>query len=257
MTVDDIVESIKTLFNFKVVEETEDTVVFNVISDKTALLNKKYLTDLIQELRSYSSDQQIELFSATCYEVLVRNEARIISSREIAQQDNVNRINYKIDKPSDQYLIFFLYNLGQQDTPNILRRGIMPHRLRRMFENGRSEQQELFKADILGLIKEIIPRLETLQIRSDNSKRKLDFEQLLYAFIFNLGYNLDYTVMPLRFMDEFTQPYRLGRMRRSSIGEIEPPKRLYSNELILHYQKGVSSESIDHQFLSFYHVLEH
>ncbi len=204
-----------------------------------------------------TTDQDVELTDNISFEVLVRQENRMMFAREIEQKDPVNKIEYKIDKPTDKYLIFFLSNLAKQNTPRILRSGIVPHRLRRLYDGDRSQQVSLFELSVLDVIKEIVPRLETLQIKSETTKKKTDFEQLVYAFLFNLGYNLDYTIQPLRFMDEFTQPYRLGRLRRSNFSDVEPPKRVYLNELILHYQKGISSESIDHQFLSFYHVLEH
>jgi len=133
----------------------------------------------------------------------------------------------------------------------------MGYRLRRIFNTEEVGQAELFNRPILELIKEIIPRMETIQIDSKLDCDLYKFEKLIYAFIFNLGYNKDYTIMPLRFLNEFIQPYRMARLRRTNTGDIEAPKRTYSNELILHYQKGISSESIDHQFLSFYHVIEH
>ncbi len=254
MTVNEIKEAICNLFNFTVQEETDQKIVFNVIADKLATLDKGQVEQIIVEISRMTADQEIELFDNNKYEVLVRNENRIMFSRDIIQNDTVNKIEYKIDRPTDNYLIFFLYNLSKQNTPRILRGGIMPHRLRRLYEN---QQQSLFETNILDVIKDVVPRLETLQIKSENVKKKNEYEQLVYAFLFNLGYNLDYTIQPLRFMDEFTQPYRLGRLRRVNFADVEPPKRVYLNELILHYQKGISSESIDHQFLSFYHVLEH
>lgn len=255
MNIDDIKEAIKTLFNFSIVEETEDKIVFTIISDKTAVLDKTQVNQIIQDLTLLNTEQEVEMFDNNSYEVLVRQEHRIMFSKEISQKDTINKIEYDIDKPTDKYLIFFLYNLAKQNTPRILRGGIMPHRLRRLYE--KEQQVSLFELNVLEVIKEIVPRLETLQIKSDNTRKKSEYEQLVYAFLFNLGYNLDYTILPLRFMDEFTQPYRLGRLRRSNFGDVEPPKRVYLNELVLHYQKGISSESIDHQFLSFYHVLEH
>jgi hypothetical protein len=254
MTVNEIKEAICNLFNFTVQEETDQKIIFNVIADKLATLDKGQVEQIILEIGRMTADQEIELFDNNKYEVLVRNENRIMFSRDIIQTDTVNKIEYKIDRPTDNYLIFFLYNLSKQNTPRILRGGIMPHRLRRIYDN---QQQSLFETNILDVIKDVVPRLETLQIKSENGKKKSEYEQLVYAFLFNLGYNLDYTIQPLRFMDEFTQPYRLGRLRRVNFTDVEPPKRVYLNELILHYQKGISSESIDHQFLSFYHVLEH
>ena len=254
MTVNEIKEAICNLFNFTVQEETEQKIVFNVIADKLATLYKEQVEQIIIEIDGMSADQEIELFDQYKYEVLVRKENRIMFSREINQTDTVNKIEYKIDKPTDNYLVFFLYNLSKHNTPRILRGGIIPHRLRKLYDN---QQISSFEINILDVIKEVVPRLETLQINSENVKKKNEYEQLVYAFLFNLGYNLDYTILPLRFMDEFTQPYRLGSLRRVHFAEVEPPKRVYLNELILHYQKGISSESIDHQFLSFYHVLEY
>lgn len=256
MTINEIRDAITSLFNFTIMEETDEKIVFNIISDKTAILDKNLVTQLIQELSIMITDQDVELTDYFSLEVLVRQE-RMMLAREIEQKDLVNKIEYKIDKPTDKYLIFFLSNLAKQNTPKILRNGIVPHRLRRIYDGERNQQEILFELSVLDVIKEIVPRIETLQIKSETTKKKADFEQLVYAFLFNLGYNLDYTIQPLRFMDEFTQPYKLGRLRRSSFSDVEPPKRVYLNELILHYQKGISSESIDHQFLSFYHVIEH
>lgn len=256
MTITEIRDAITSLFNFTIMEETDGKIVFNIISDKTATLDKNQVAQLIQELSIMTTDQDVELTDNFSLEVLVRQE-RMMLAREIVQKDLVNKIEYKIDKPTDKYLIFFLSNLAKQNTPRILRNGIVPHRLRRIYDRETSQQEILFELSVLDVIKEIVPRIETLQIKSETTKKKADFEQLVYAFLFNLGYNLDYTIQPLRFMDEFTQPYKLGRLRRSSFSDVEPPKRVYLNELILHYQKGISSESIDHQFLSFYHVIEH
>ena len=61
----------------------------------------------------------------------------------------------------------------------------------------------------------------------------------------------------MKSIDEFISPIRIGFIRRANSEDIEPPRRQYINDLIYHYQKGISSESIDHQYLSFYHVFEH
>lgn len=257
MTVKEIISAIEEVLGFKLESETDEKATFNILSDFTAVLDKSELSKLLRRLKKYNSNEDVELYNNKSYEVLIRSEQRFMSSREIKQEDMVNKLSYSFDKPSTEYLVFFLFNLYKRETQNFLRGGIMGYRLRRLLSSQKEGQTEMFDRDILDLIKEIIPRLETIRISSKSPLDLQEFEKLLYAFIFNLGYNLDYTIMPLRFMDEFIQPFRMGRIRRSRTGDIEAPKRTYSNELILHYQKGVSSESIDHQFLSFYHVLEH
>ncbi|MEP4534731.1 MAG: hypothetical protein ABJ004_16690 [Cyclobacteriaceae bacterium] len=257
MEVSEIILAIKELFGFDLLEENDESATFTVISDKTASLDKKEVLAITKRLSKYKSNEDVELYNSRTYEVLVRNETRFFANREIKKEDNVNKITYAIDKPSDEYLVFLLFNLHQRNAPSFLRGGIIGHRLRRIYSESEDNQAELFDRPILTVIKEIVPRIETIQISSKSTLELQQFENLLYAFTFNLGYNMDFTVMPLRFLDEFVQSFRIGRIRRSRTVDIEPPKRLYSNELILHYQKGISSESIDHQFLSFYHVIEH
>lgn len=256
MTLKDISDAVQTLFNFTIVDDTAENIVYRVISDKTAILDKVRVNAIISDLTSFDTDENVVLSDAHTYEVFVRNESRIRFPREINQKDNVNKVEYRIDKPSDKYLVFFLFSLAKQNTPQILRTGIMPHRLRNMYGSSTAENTSV-PFNVLDVIKEVVPRFETLKITSEVSKRKNDFEQLVYAFLFQLAYNLDFNYQPLRFLDEFIQPYRLRGIRRSNISDLEPPKRTYINELVLHYQKGISSESIEHQFLSFYHVLEH
>lgn len=257
MKVKDIIEAITELFGFELIEETDEKAIFNIISDKKAELDKKEVEKTIRKIKRMSSNEDVELFTNKKYEVLVRNETRFYAGSDISKEDSVNKFKYTISKPSDEYLIFLLFNLHKNDVTYSLKRGITGHRLRRIYDRQEENQMELFNRSILNLIKEIIPRLETIQIESKSDCDLEKYEKLLYAFIFNLGYNKDVTFMPLRFLNEFIQPYRIGRLRRTLTGDMEAPKRTYSNELILHYQKGVSSESIDHQFLSFYHVLEH
>ncbi|MAE87451.1 MAG: hypothetical protein CMB80_32255 [Flammeovirgaceae bacterium] len=257
MEVIDIAKAIRDLFGFEIIAENDEVVSFTIISDKTASLNKKETAAIIKNLSKYKSNEDVELYNSKSYEVLIRNETLYFFNTEIIKEDPVNKLKYSIDKPSDEYLIFLLSKLHQTSAPSFLRGGIIGHRLRRVYSQTEISQTELFDRSILSILKEVVPRIETIQISSKTNLELNQFENLLYAFIFNLGYNTDFSVMPLRFLDEFVQTFRINRIRKSRTSDIEAPKRIYSNELILHYQKGISSESIDHQFLSFYHVLEH
>ena len=256
MEINDIIKSITNLLDFELIDETEEKATFRIISDHTAVLNKAEVATIISKIAQLQSNENIELFDSQNYEVLVRNDSRMAIRRELNQVDTVNKLEYTLDKPSDEYLIFLLYNLDKENTPNLLRRGLMSHRIRRIF--GEQEgQQELFERSVLSIIKDCIPRLETIKITATTNRRLEEYEKFLYAFIFNLGFNLDMNIQPLRFIEEYTQPYRIGRIRRARTMEVEPPKRIYINDLVLHYQKAISSDSIDHQFLSYYHVIEY
>ncbi|APG65413.1 hypothetical protein LPB136_08620 [Tenacibaculum todarodis] len=256
MEIKDIIESIVNLFNFELIEETETKVTFRIVSEYTAILDKQNLSDIIEKIGGLKSNENIELFDSQNYEVLVRNESRIAMRRELEQVDSVNKLEYSLNSPSDEYLVFLLFNLNKENTPNIFRRSIMGHRLKRIFGE-QEEQPELFEHSLLEVIKRGLMRLETISIKSKTIRKLDEYERFLYAFIFNLGFNLDMNIQPLRFIEEFTQPYKIGRIRRARPMEVEPPKRIYINDLVLHYQKAISSDSIDHQYLSYYHVMEY
>lgn len=256
MEINDIITSITNLLDFELIDETDEKATFRIISDHTAVLNKTEISVIIEKIGQLQSNENIELFDSQNYEVLVRNETRISVRTELTQRDTVNKLEYTLDKPSDEYLIFLLYNLNKENTPRLLRRGFMNYRLKRLFEE-QEGQKELFERSVLNIIKECIPKLETIKIKAKTNRKLEEYEKFLYALIFNLGYNLDMNIQPLRFIEEYTQPYQIGRIRRAKTAEVEPPKRTYINDLVLHYQKAISSDSIDHQFLSYYHVIEY
>jgi hypothetical protein len=259
MTDTEFKKLITDLFGFQVKEETENQIIFQVMDGKTASIDKTHLKNIAKRLKKLNSSEGVELYNSKYYEVLVRSERRILVDSDINQTDSVNKLSYRLSSPSDEYTLFILNELAKIDSQEFIRRGGVGYRLRRFFdrEDNNDGQQNLFDFQILDLVKYIMPRLETIQVSATNDKTKDEFERLIYSFIFNLSYNSDYTIFPTRFIDEYISVYRINRLRRSRILEVEAPKRLYENELIHHYQKGVASESLDNQFLSFYHVLEY
>lgn len=172
---------------------------------------------------------------------------------DICKSDTVNKIEYKLSSPSDAYLIHIIKQL--LPLSNTTHSG-MPHFWQRL-RNRRFHSSENEDLDLFDLLKRIMPRFQTLLIRSESQKSKSDFETLTYSFLFNLSYNTDLSYLPSSFIENLTRTIRIGRIRRARIEEIEAPKRKYENDLILFYQKGISSESVDLQYLSFYHILEH
>jgi len=63
--------------------------------------------------------------------------------------------------------------------------------------------------------------------------------------------------LPMNTVDDLTNVSLVRRVRRGTASEIEPPKRRYINELVHFYARGNSGESLDYQYLSYYHILEY
>lgn len=258
MTIDKLKNFVVTSYRAEIIEDLVDKIVFK-IHDKNVELDKALFSRANESL-STLNQEETEIFNSNSYEILVKDASRLFLGRDRENyiEDTVNGLKYSYGKPSDEYLIYFLSKLLLEESGSKARRIFDPYRIRRnprIF--GDEQQSEFFSISLFDVLRESVIRLETLKIESTNTLRKLQFEQFSYSYIFSLSYNTPRTIYPIRFFDEFFSSTYINRMRRASLDEIEPPKRIYSNDLILFYQKGISSESVDHQYLSFFHILEH
>jgi hypothetical protein len=218
-------------------------------------LKKKLFRDTCANLTNLLSQEGYEIYNKRTYEVSVSLGSRFYYPvrEDIAVEDTVNGLKYALNSPSNEYLIFFIENLKRLAESDSQLRPTMMHRLRNRYRYSESEQS----IELLDVLKENIPRFKTLLITSISDKSLKEFESISSSFLFTLGFNTDISFLPTNITEEFTRAVRIGRIRRSRIEDIEAPKRKYSQDLILFYQKGISSESADLQFLSFYHILEH
>lgn len=261
MDLNDFKDFFISIFNAKIISEDDESIIYQVYNKKVKL-NKKHFESVFLNLNNNLTIEETELYNQNNYEILVRDVSRIIVgffTKEHSITDDVNGLTYSFGPPSDEYVLFFMNNffLLESDFPK--RRYFDLFRLKRKhkFYNDGEERNEIENIPIFDVLRYSIPRLETLKIKSVTNLKKIQFENYSYSYLFSLSYNLNKIIYPLRYFDEFISPYRVATLRRSSLDELEPPKRQYEKDLILYYQKGLSSESLDHQFLSFYHILEH
>ncbi|WP_432670828.1 hypothetical protein [Flavobacterium sp. SM2513] len=224
-------------------------------NENTFRLKRKRFREAVSKLKTFKTEENFEIFDEKHFEVSVIQSTRFFypGDDEIFKDDTVNKIKYNLSSSSDAYLVLLLKQMLLITTDVNLSRPFFFHRLRnRRFQNGENETNDLF--DVL---KQVIPRFQTLKITSESNKSRQEFETLCYSFLFNLSYNTDLSYLPSSITDDLTRSIRIGRLRRAKIEEIDVPKRRYENDLILFCQKGISSESVDLQYLSFYHILEH
>lgn len=254
MTEDDFNTAISEIFRIETTGSTRIYLEYTV-NDTIYRLKRKRLREAVERLNHLRSDQDFELLDDKTFEVSVVQNSRIYfpGDEDICKSDTVNKLDYKLANPSDAYLIHIIKQLQPLSNTGNPGRAPFWYRLRsRRFNTSENETIDLFD-----LLKRIIPRFQTLIIQSETHKTKTEFETLTYSFLFNLSYNTDLSYLPSSFIEDLTRKIRIGRIRRARVEEIETPKRKYENDLILFYQKGISSESVDLQYLSFYHILEH
>lgn len=260
MTLEQIKELFTTGFRGEIVEETDTKIVVELRGKYKFDVDLIHLEEVRKRLSEDFNTNDTEVFNEKSFEILVRENTRGFMPsryRENEISDTVNGYEYSYGKPSDEYILLVLKQISETESRES-RRYFDPTRYWRIGRRGVDEgQTELFSPSFFEILRRSLPGIETVKIKSQNPTRKNRFEQLMYAYLFSLSYNISLSIYPMRFFDELFSPLKVGRLRRASVDEIEPPRRTYINDLILHYQKGVSSESLDHQFLSFYHILEH
>ncbi|WP_339138289.1 MAG: hypothetical protein WGN25_08565 [Candidatus Electrothrix sp. GW3-4] len=113
------------------------------------------------------------------------------------------------------------------------------------------------EANLIEFIRLTSFRFLTLKITSDKKHSPLQYSRLTHAFLFHIGFNLDIALVPQRLLEEIARRGRITRMRRSRPDEIDPPRRIYNEDLVQHYLLAVSTDNPVIEFLSYYHVLEH
>lgn len=260
MTIEEFKEILADLFRTSVKSETKATITFviNYRKEYELKLPVKDFKNAVEKLQGLEVHGETELFDKHNYEIALGFDTfrpsifAMRDSEDVVKEDKTSGVKYVLGRPSNEYLIYILQYLHKTSKTEKRQRPLlfMHHRIDRLVD-----QKKI--PGLLDVIKELIPRFYTLKISSAQALKRIDFENHTFGLLFNLSYNLDTSLSPLRFLEEVSRSIRIRRIRRSSIEEIEPPKRVYINDLILHYQKGISSESIDHQYLSFYHVIEH
>lgn len=226
------------------------------IEGKEFILTSDYFLELTEKLEDCNTDDETLIHNNNYFEVLTRGESRFSSMfrtiEAFIKEDESNKIIYEYISCSDKYLIFILNKIYEAGLTN---------EFRRMFRNPNFIVAKIVEGleddNLLSLIKVMFPRFETVRVSSEDSKSKSEYEKLCNSFLFQIGFNLNYAIVEIRFLDEFFNPNRLMRLRRLSLEEMEAPKRKYTSDLVYHYQMALSAESPMLQFLSYYHVMEH
>lgn len=222
----------------------------------TLHLTKAVVGDIATQLRDLNGFEETALVGETTYEIIVREESenpiRRLRHDKIEVENEEAGLKYELSPASDVYLIWLLVQMRRKfDSRDIMRTGYyLGARIERWFEDEdvRSPLEYMRLTSFRWL---------TLNITSDKRISASQFSKLTHAFLFHIGYNLDAALVPQRLLEEIVRHGRISRMRRSRIEELDPPRRMYNEDLVQHYLLAVSTENPVIEYLSYYHIFEH
>lgn len=216
-------------------------------------LAKDKLNEIISILSSTDLASEVALLYGNTYEILVREEASSPMMRHLGRRDDIriedieNKYLYKISSISPVYFIFML---SQLDDVRLLRRSVL-FGLRRHAHNDSDNTEDI---DIFNLLENT--HWYSAKIETPQKQTHAEFEVLLNSFLFQIAYNMDWSIVPIKYWTQLSMNRFSGR-RRQSISEMSPPLRTYNVDLVQHYLLAVSTDNPVIEYLSYYHIIEH
>lgn len=217
-------------------------------------LGKVVMLEELTKLERRQFDDGIFLRSDRYAEVLVRHKERVPVGRrslDLEVTDTDNKLKYRLRPPSGAYLLSFFEVLDS--------RGLLERSFRRMSSDYYLQQIKKDNPDfnIFDYVGYALLRTLSLSVESEKALPTETQKSLMTAFVFNLGYNSNMTVLQVKSIEDFIGSDRTGRYQRCSPKDIDPPRRTYISDLVGHYQMATSAVSPYLEFLSYYHILEH
>lgn len=237
------------------VEVTDSTYRFKTSSLLYFTLNKEDLETTIERHNSMRPDSTLSLSDDQSIELLVRDESPIPIRRfrqsKVEIDDTDNKVTYTCGTPSAPYILFYLDFMDDKPEFRHLRAQRYNHSsLRRLVET--EETVSIFEYIRLSFF-----RMSTVRIQCESTTQKGKMSRMIDAFLFQMAFNTDIALVPIRDVDSLSRSGRITTMRRNAPDEIDPPRRIYSEDLIHHYLLAISTDNPVVEYLSHYHVLEH
>lgn len=254
MNIEELKNTCKELFRLDFLEESKGNLVFQIAarthSSINIFLEREKVENLIKELNKVEISEDDEIYNENYYERAI-DRSLFLKSVESPKKDEINEIEYSFGNLSELYILFILNQL--KDTP----RKDYKYGFRSSSTLRFSDLSNKDTIDFFTFIPKLLPPVFSLVITSKHSKKLSSFKDLFYSYIFTLSYNINVPLKPIQITEKVIRSIRFKRVGSNKIDDIDIPKLKYNNDLILYYQKGISLESIDNQFLSFYHIIEH
>ena len=225
--------------------------------DFVVVLNIEDLNFAVEQINQSSEEDDSGLYMSDYYEILCREENRFpIINRQIDRldplEDTDNGITYVLGKPSLSYAIKTLIKASASGLLNDLRNLYPGSYLTHIAEKSGNNTIVLCE-----YLYHVTIRCLSLKITSNTPTKLKSFHKLVMSYIFQISFNLSSVLIPIKTLDELFRRRISGRLRRSSMKELDPPRRAYINDLVYHYQMALSSDVSFLSYLSFYHIFEH
>lgn len=229
-------------------------------TDKPIIFSNSEILEVYEKCNSSILTEELSFSTKNSFEITIKDVNSNLSfrnSRELFSVEDIeNKINYKIDFPSFEFILIQIDHLMEYEDYERLLNLQLP----RMLLRRRLDEIEDKEIGIYTFFKNTFFRNQTIQIKSEKERSISEFNELVSSYVFQISYNYNTVLVPQKNIQDLFKRRGVLSRQRNKFSEIEkefdPPRRKYIGELINYYQMAMSSESPYLEFISYYHVLE-
>lgn len=254
MTITELTTFLKNVLDFNAKSEEDGSIFYTCKSymgeESSFIISSEDVKSLLQcddEIKSSPA----HLITTDYCEFILRDTAgmpyRYRESK--VYEDNDNHVKYEFGEFSDRLSLAIL---RYADRNNELKQEIQA-RIRRTL-SARMGNNSLWFLRCIAPVRFASLRITPL---AGYSLDRIDCVMLCTSFSFNFAYNLSRVIFQIEQVEDAYDLNEYRRSRRIRSDLLEAPKRKYQPELVNFYLRGVSGDTKDYQFLSYYHVLEY
>lgn len=255
MTLDELIDLLNRVLGLRA--HSEDGKNLSITCMDFMDRKKEYIIpeDTVLNMLNYNdslSDSPVCIKSSKYCEFILQEASRIptrlVKTKDY--HDGDNKINYRIGKTSLR-MVLALLKYADGGHPEIA------DELRSRFQHIHWYSEIKDGADLLSYAFPYRCRSLQISLDEDNTSEKTDYLSLCNSFCYVFGFNLGRSLLPIDNLGILVESSINRRFLRSGLDEMEPPRRKYIGELVHFYARGISGESNDYKFLSYYHVVEY
>lgn len=211
-------------------------------------LSRQEFDEVYNRLLGYKRDNYYELMlNSKKFEVLVVHDPkqRVLYDDDLVVEDRLNSINYKLGKPSMEFVLSVMLNTGAADLVRKFLLRMSSYTIRYKLERWENPK-------LLNYITEEVFRYLSLTITTTSTTSLEKFRSYATSFVYTFMYNKQLS-MSLYDDTQMDVDLLMGVSRNR---EFDCPKNVYNSELVSYYAEALSSTVLPHKYLSFYHILE-
>lgn len=257
-SIQDFIKLVRDCFDINYARETENHYIFKIkgnlngeFTDVESTVDKKEFNQILIDEKSYKKNVN-SIHRVGYFECLVKNDRISYLNGYFNKEVSRDDYKFKIGSPSTQLLLSTLFNLSNGNGYSARNTFFENYE-----KNAKYFNEELDRYDTIEQIKSLADKLISVKVECSNcSYETLRKLAKSYLYELNSSFGEAFTTVEVSVYDLFRSNQHYGPIRKK-YDEISAPEKIYDDAILSYYQRAISTNNIEFQFLSFYQIIEY